>query len=188
MQHSVHGAVTAKVSASVANLGPAFDVHSISLQKPTIEVTLSESNSGLGLVRVTGPYARIVTTDPALHAGARALKVLNQQLGISEAYVLEVNVEIPPRKGLGLSGAEAVGAVLCANRLFNLGLDMQAVVHLAVGCGAITSHGQCRCFSSRRIQHHIPESTDQRTPDNDASPAIGLGGCSGCAQHSEGVY
>ncbi|MGA8904303.1 MAG: hypothetical protein WB661_04765 [Candidatus Bathyarchaeia archaeon] len=131
MQHSVHGAVTAKVSASVANLGPAFDVHSISLQKPTIEVTLSESNSGLGLVRVTGPYARIVTTDPALHAGARALKVLNQQLGISEAYVLEVNVEIPPRKGLGLSGAEAVGAVLCANRLFNLGLDMQAVVHLA---------------------------------------------------------
>jgi len=131
MKHSVHGAVMARVPASVANLGPGFDVHSISLQKPSIEVRLSKSSSGLGLVRVTGPYAKIVTTDPALHAGARALKSLKQQFGIPEAYVLEINVKIPPRKGLGLSGAEAVGAVFCANRLFNLGLDMQAVVHLA---------------------------------------------------------
>jgi homoserine kinase len=131
MRHSIHGAVTAVVPSSVANLGPGFDVHSISLQRPTIEVTLSKSNSGLGLVRVTGPYAKVVTTDPALHAGAKVLKVLNQQFGIPEAYLLEVNVEIPPRKGLGLSGAEAVGAVLCANRLFNLGLDIQAVANLA---------------------------------------------------------
>jgi homoserine kinase len=120
-----------RVPASSANLGPGFDVHAISLQKPTIEVTLSRAKSGRPIVRVTGRYAKFVTTDPELHSGAKALKNLNQQFGIPSAWVLEVNVEIPPRKGLGLSGAEAVGAVMSANRLFNIGLDIHSVARIA---------------------------------------------------------
>jgi len=131
MLHTIHTAVTAKVPASVANLGPGFDVHSIALQKPWIEVTLSKSNSPPSVIRATGSYAKEVITGPELHAAARALRNLNMKFGVPKTYALEVNVEIPPRRGLGLSGAEAVGAVLCANRLFHLGLDIQAVVRLA---------------------------------------------------------
>jgi len=123
--------VTAIVPASVANLGPGFDVHSIALQKPMIEVALASAPKGSHTIHLTGPYAEDVTTNPALHAGARALETLHKQFGKPDGYALRIRVEIPPRKGLGLSGAEAVGAVLCANRLFKLGLDMQSVTRLA---------------------------------------------------------
>jgi len=39
--------------------------------------------------------------------------------------------EIPPAKGLGRSGAEAVGAVLCADRKFKLGLKGLQLVQMA---------------------------------------------------------
>jgi homoserine kinase len=45
--------------------------------------------------------------------------------------VLRVEVNIPPRKGLGLSGAEAVGAVLCADRLFRLKMAKEDIANLA---------------------------------------------------------
>ncbi len=131
MREAVYEQVTAKVPASVANLGPGFDVHSIALQKPSIELKLTRATVGSVRISIAGRFSKEVTTDPALHAGAKALRTLHEQFGTPESYALHINVEIPPRKGLGLSGAEAVGAVLCANRLFNLGLDMQSVARLA---------------------------------------------------------
>lgn len=131
MRYSVYSAVTANVPASVANLGPGFDVHSIALQKPSIEVTLARASVGSATINVTGPFSEEVITNPSLHAGAKALRTLHEQYGVPEAYALKIRVEIPPRKGLGLSGAEAVGAVVCANRLFKLGLDMQSMARLA---------------------------------------------------------
>jgi homoserine kinase len=131
MRETVYAAVTAKVPASVANLGPGFDVHSIAVQKPSIEVTLARAPAGSVTIGVTGPFSEQVTTNPALHAGAKALNTLHERYGTPEAYALQIRIGIPPRKGLGLSGAEAVGAVLCANRLFKLGLDMRSVARLA---------------------------------------------------------
>ncbi len=131
MRETVYAEVTAKVPASVANLGPGFDVHSIALQKPSIEVKMTRATAGSVTIHVTGRFSEEVTTNPAMHAGAKALHTLHEQFGIPESYTLQICNEVPPRKGLGLSGAEAVGAVLCANRLFNLGLDMQSVARLA---------------------------------------------------------
>ncbi len=131
MREAVRARVTATVPASIANLGPGFDVHSIALQSPSIEVTLTKASAGSIKIRVTGPFSEQVTTDPALHAGSKALRTIREQFGTPESYALDVKVGIPPRKGLGLSGAEAVGAVVCANVLFNLGLDMQSLARLA---------------------------------------------------------
>ncbi len=130
-ESTAHLEVTAKVPASIANLGPGFDVHSIALQKPMIEVTLAGAPNGSHEIKITGPYAKEVTANATLHAGAKALETMHAQFGKPEGYALRIKVEIPPRKGLGLSGAEAVGAVLCANRLFKMGLDIQSVARLA---------------------------------------------------------
>ena len=124
-------AVRVRVPASVANNGPGFDIHSIALESPHIEVELMNAPPNTHIIHVTGTYAEQVTTDPSLHAAAKALDAVHQQFEKPEGYVLRLKVNIPPRKGLGLSGAEAVGAVLCARKLFNLGLSMQAVVRLA---------------------------------------------------------
>ena len=123
--------VTARIPASIANLGPGFDVHSIALQEPSIQVTLTNATSGSVTIHVTGRFFQEVTTNPNLHAGAKALRTLHYRFGIPESFTLQVRVDIPPRKGLGLSGAEAVGAVICANRLFKLGLDMPSVARFA---------------------------------------------------------
>lgn len=131
MREDVYPGVTAKVPASIANLGPGFDVHSIALRKPSIEVTLAKATSGSVTIQTTGQFCQEVTTNPEFHAGARALRSLHKLFGLAESYALQIRVDIPPRKGLGLSGAEAVGAVLCANQIFKLGLDMPSVARIA---------------------------------------------------------
>ena len=131
MREAVDPEVTANVPASIANLGPGFDVHSIALQKPSIEVTLAKATSGSVTIQATGQFCQEVTTNPELHAGARALRSLHKLFGVAESYVLQIRVDIPPRKGLGLSGAEAVGAVLCANQIFKIGLDLPSVARIA---------------------------------------------------------
>jgi homoserine kinase len=131
MREAVYSKVTAKVPSSIANLGPGFDVHSIALQKPSIEVTLAKATPGSVTIQATGLFCQEVTTNPEFHAGARALKSLHKLFGVAESYALHIKVDIPPRKGLGLSGAEAVGAVLCASQIFKLGLDMPSVVRIA---------------------------------------------------------
>ena len=66
-----------------------------------------------------------------MNAAGKALAALREIFGKPEGYMLRIDVQIPPRKGLGLSGAEAVGAVFCANRMLNLGLEGKAIAHLA---------------------------------------------------------
>jgi len=121
----------ASVPASIANMGPGFDVHAIALRSPRIEVELAKAPSGSRTVEVKGVYARETTTNPNLHASGRALDAVFKEFGEPRGYVLRIEVNIPPRVGLGLSGAEAVGAVLCASTGFHLGLSRKDVVRIA---------------------------------------------------------
>jgi len=121
----------AYVPASVANLGAGFDVHSIALREPSITVAFALGPSGYRKINVYGPYANDVTSDPSLHASSKALDALLERFRRPEGYSLRIKVSIPPRKGLGLSGAEAVGSVLCADRMFRLGLDIKDVLNSA---------------------------------------------------------
>jgi homoserine kinase len=121
----------ASVPASVANLGPGFDVHAIALQSPRIEVELADAPRGSRSIRVEGVYARDTVTDPNLHASGRALDAVYKQFGKPEGYALTVQMNMPARVGLGLSGAEAVGAVLCAAVGFDLGLSREDIARIA---------------------------------------------------------
>ncbi len=123
--------VRAGVPASSANLGGGFDVLSIALESPRIEIELRVAASGIRTIRVDGAYAAEVSTDPNLNAAGKALSAVSEKFGKPRGYVLRIRANIPPKKGLGLSGAEAVGAVLCADRIFNLGLKGQSLIHMA---------------------------------------------------------
>jgi len=65
--------ITARVfvPASVANMGPGFDVHSIALQSPRIELELANAPRDSRTIRVEGTYARDTITDPNLHASGK---------------------------------------------------------------------------------------------------------------------
>ncbi len=104
---------------------------SIALELPRIEIELREAESGIRNIRVEGAYAAEVSTDPNLNAAGKALSAVSKKFGKPDGYVLRMTANIPPRKGLGLSGAEAVGAVLCADRMFKLGLRGESLVQMA---------------------------------------------------------
>ncbi len=123
--------MTVRVPASSANLGPGFDVHSIALLEPTIEVHLSQAEHGTHEIKIDGAYRNEITGNLDSNAASKALAALSEELGKPEGYAMQIEANIPPKKGLGLSGAEAVGAVFCANRLFKLGLSDQAILRLA---------------------------------------------------------
>ncbi len=123
--------MTVRVPASSANLGPGFDVHSIALLEPTIEVRLSRAKLGTHEIKIGGAYRNEITGNLDSNAASKALAALSEELGKPKGYAMQIEANIPPKKGLGLSGAEAVGAVFCANRLFKLGLSDQAILRLA---------------------------------------------------------
>lgn len=123
--------VKVRVPSSVANMGAGFDVHSIALQSPEIRIQLSRTRDGSKTIEVEGRYADDITSDPKLNAAGKAIQALVDQFGIPDEYALKIQTGIPPKKGLGLSGAEAVGAVVCADRMFKLSLDKRTIVDFA---------------------------------------------------------
>ncbi len=131
MSRTKLSSVRVTVPASTANLGAGFDVLSIALESPRLELEFQAADSGIRTIRVDGAYADAVSTDPNLNAAGKALSAVFERFGKPEGYTLRMRVNIPPKKGLGLSGAEAVGAVFCADRVFKLGLEGQSLVQLA---------------------------------------------------------
>ncbi|MCS7135510.1 MAG: hypothetical protein RMJ14_02000 [Nitrososphaerota archaeon] len=124
-------AVTVWVPSSSANLGPGFDVLSIALREPSLRVSLSLTDGDNIKLVLKGKYGEILKTDPEVHSGRKALRKLMDKYGIDEGLEMVVYVDIPPRKGLGLSGAEAAGAVVAANELLSLALSKDELVHYA---------------------------------------------------------
>lgn len=123
--------VRVRVPASSANLGPGYDVFSVALKTPYLLVEAEKAEAGVVEVVNVGEYAGEVTDDPEKHAGARAARKLLSERAPGLGVSLRVDVSIPPRKGLGLSGAEAAGAVYAVNQLYNLGLDSVEMVYYA---------------------------------------------------------
>jgi homoserine kinase len=125
--------VIARVSApaSVANFGVGFDVHSIALEQPQIHLQLESAPRNVRKIRVKGRYANDTTTDPNLNASGQALDTFYEEFGKSHGYLLTIQVNTPPRAGLGLSGAEAVGAVLCAAVGLDIDLSREEVAQIA---------------------------------------------------------
>lgn len=124
--------ITFRVPSSIANMGPGFDVLSIALEKPFLDVTLSLSNDFDGIeLKLKGKYSDRLILNKDANSGYKALRYLMDEKRIRHGLVLTIDVGIPPRKGLGLSGAEAAGAILCANELFELRLSKDLIVQYA---------------------------------------------------------
>jgi len=121
----------ASVPASIANMGSGFDVHSMALQLPRIEVELAKAPRDVHDIRVQSAFALDIPLDPTINAAGKALNAVRRRFGKPEGYVLTIHGNFPPKIGLGLSGAEAVGAVLCASIGFDLGLSREGVARMA---------------------------------------------------------
>lgn len=123
--------VTVWVPSSSANLGPGFDVLSIALREPSLKVSLSFTGGDDIKLILKGKYGEALRTKLEVHSGCKALRALMDKYDFDEGLEMVVYVDIPPKKGLGLSGAEAAGAVVAANELLSLALSKDELVHYA---------------------------------------------------------
>ncbi|MCS7146268.1 MAG: hypothetical protein RMJ28_01895 [Nitrososphaerota archaeon] len=124
--------VSVRVPASSANIGPGFDAFSVALEKPHIHLTAEKLEGEMGVVlEARGPFSRQVPLNPVQNAAARAFQSLVLERGLRCGVKIVIEAGIPVAKGLGASGAEAVGAVVAGEKLLGLSLSEEDRIRIA---------------------------------------------------------
>ena len=114
--------------ATVANLGPGFDVLGLALSKPGDELEAELSDQpGVEIVEVTGDGGQL-NTDPKRNVAGRAagdvLRKANAQRGVR----LWLHKQMPLASGLGSSGASSAAGAVAVNELLGRPLSQIEVV------------------------------------------------------------
>lgn len=122
-----------KVPSSSANLGPGFDVLSMAIDEPTLLIGAKciDGPAGIEIAVIGGKYLDQVSPNPEKNAAGMAASLLLSKWRLDQRVKIMIKADIPIRKGLGASGAEAVGAVLALATLFGLNIKPMEVVELA---------------------------------------------------------
>ena len=120
------------VPATVANLGPGFDVFALALELQN-EVTATRTDEP-GLSIDPGPDAPAELHDPAHNLVARAYTATCAELGVLPVGVHFACVNrIPFRRGRGSSAAAALAGALCATALHAAPWDEQRILRWVAG-------------------------------------------------------
>lgn len=107
---------TVRVPATVANLGPGFDMLALALQLQN-EVAAEATDSGSVTIEIDGGGEDAEMLDPGRNLVARAYLEVCARLGVTESargVHLRCANAIPMGRGLGSSAAAALGGVLTA--------------------------------------------------------------------------
>jgi homoserine kinase len=109
--------VTAFAPATVANLGPGFDVLGLAMSEPGDRVTARLfDGEGVRIVAVTGDDGKLPVDAENNTAGIAAMMTL-KLAGVRVGVELELEKGLPLGSGLGSSAASAAAASWAVNRL-----------------------------------------------------------------------
>ncbi|HBV94282.1 MAG: homoserine kinase [Candidatus Dormibacteria bacterium] len=119
--------VTIRVPATVANLGPGFDILALAVQLQNEVEAWTDPTGGIAID--PGPGAAAELRNPTRNLITRALVAACAAAGAEPPGVgIRCRSDIPFGRGLGSSAAAALSGVLAANALANLGWDEQQVI------------------------------------------------------------
>ncbi|MDP3773904.1 MAG: homoserine kinase [Gemmatimonadales bacterium] len=111
------GGVSAFAPATVANLGPGFDVLGLALAGPGDTVTARfAAERGVRIVSITGDGGALPADAQRNTAGIAAARTL-ERAGVAVGVELEIAKGLPIGSGLGSSAASAAAAALAVNVL-----------------------------------------------------------------------
>ncbi|HXA27828.1 MAG TPA: homoserine kinase [Candidatus Angelobacter sp.] len=120
------------VPATVANLGPGFDVLALALELQNEVVATQTGEPGLSIDPGAGAPEEL--RDPGHNLVARAYTATCAELGVLPAGVhFECVNRIPFRRGLGSSAAAALAGALCATALHAASWDEQRILRWVSG-------------------------------------------------------
>ncbi|MEM4426838.1 MAG: homoserine kinase [Acidilobaceae archaeon] len=116
--------------ATVANVGPGFDILSFALEGPRdiVKVVLREDSSDI----------RVKSLDPRVPSGEANVayavaKAFLEEFGLLDVGLdIVINKKVPPAKGLGSSAASAVATAKALSTLFGIELNEKDLLSIAV--------------------------------------------------------
>lgn len=122
--------------ATVANVGPGFDILGLALEGIGDEIEMVATNqSGITLEM---PDSNL-PTDPKLNVAGVAVQALLDHLHSNQGFHIKIHKKIAPGSGLGSSASSAAGAVYGANQLLGASLSKTDLVKFAMMGEAVAS-------------------------------------------------
>jgi len=124
--------VVLSAPATIANLGPGFDVFGLALAEPFDVVEARVSKSGIKITDITGVSAASLPRDPNLNTVGIAAAKTMELIGCKRGLELGIKKGIKPSGGMGSSGAGAAAGAVAVNELFGGGLSKRELIEAAV--------------------------------------------------------
>jgi homoserine kinase len=135
--------------ATVANIGPGFDVLGLALSSPgdVLEVELANV-PGVEIVEITGDGGRL-TRDPMKNVAGRAAVDLLRRAGSALGLRLWLHKQMPLASGLGSSGASSAAGAFAANEILGRPFSTRDVVLSAI-------EGECAASGTPHADNVAP--------------------------------
>jgi len=117
--------------ASIANLGPGFDILALALSNPYDDVLVRLLPSGPDRVRFIGEYGRYLPSNFAETTIYPVVEEFRRIVGKSFSVDVVVKKGIKPASGLGSSGADAAAVAYALDKLLSANLTEMELVRIA---------------------------------------------------------
>lgn len=124
--------VKVSAPATIANLGPGFDVFGLALAGPIDVVEARRSKKpGIAVAEISGVGAKGISKEAEKNTAAIAAAEVLKILGRSEGAELKIEKGIKPGSGIGSSGASAAAGAAAVNELFEGELSGEQLIEAA---------------------------------------------------------
>ncbi len=117
--------------ASIANLGPGFDVFGVALEEIGDTLRLEAIPEREIRISVSGRGASSISSDPWANSAGAVLKHMVEGRRLDHGFEVELEKGVPVGKGMGSSGASAAAAAFAAKTILRLELSEREIVQLA---------------------------------------------------------
>ncbi len=117
--------------ASIANLGPGFDVFGIALDGLGDIIEAEHVDEPGVFIEVNGVGADSIPVKASENSAGAVFRHVLRENDLDGGFRVRILKGVPPGKGLGSSGASAAAATIAADRLLDLNLSARGLVRLA---------------------------------------------------------
>jgi homoserine kinase len=119
-----------RAPGTIANLGPGFDIFSLALEHPYVELRIQLNDTNTITINTNG-CREDLPEDPEKNCAGLAIVDLLKEVNSNIGVLIEPRKMITVGAGLGSSGACASAAVYGLNKLLDLNLSVDQMIEIA---------------------------------------------------------
>src|SRR5438128_50825 len=151
------GWIRARAPATIANLGPGFDVFELAIRGLADEVAVRPAEHDS--LRVQGVDAADLTSTFSGNTAGIVIEALRAATGITQSIEVRVTKGIPSGRGLGSSAASCAAAALAFLRAFPKSRDLGITGILRAAVRSTGAPGFALCGSGSSVFAFAPDRT-----------------------------